>query len=145
MVTQYCTFRLDGFTFGIEVERVQEVIRYQDMSRVPLSSEVVRGLINLRGQIVTALDLRARLQLPPRPEGQWPMNVVVMTDDGPLSLLVDSIGEVVDVEADSFETPPETLDGVARDLIQGCHKLDGHLLLVLATDRAVSLPEPARS
>lgn len=140
-MAQYCTFRLAGLHFGVEVERVQEVIRYQEMSRVPLSSNVVKGLINLRGQIVTAIDLRQRLELSPRGDDEQPMNVVVMTDDGPLSLLVDAIGDVVDVEEDTFEPPPETLDGVARELIRGAHKLEEHLLLVLDTERAVVLPE----
>ena len=63
---QYCTFYLDEFLFGVEVERVQEVIRYQEMTRVPLAPPVISGLINLRGQIVTAIDLRRRLDLPPR-------------------------------------------------------------------------------
>lgn len=136
----YCTFRLDRHLFGIEVERVQEVLRSQTLSRVPLSSEVVEGLINLRGQIVTAIDLRRRLHLPDRAEGTEPMNVVVMTDDGPLSLLVDEIGDVVEVSDDTFEVPPETVTGVARELISGAHKLEGQLLLLLDTERAVALP-----
>lgn len=141
--TQYCTFRLAHLTFGVEVADVREVLRFQQMSAVPLASGVVEGLINLRGQILTALDLRKRLDLPPREADVKPMNVVVMTDDGPLSLLVDEIGDVVEVDDDTFEQPPETLDGVARELIVGAHKLDGHLLLVLDIVRAVDLPSPA--
>lgn len=138
--TQYCTFRLTDLTFGIEVERVQEVIRAQPMTGVPLANPVVEGLINLRGQIVTALDLRRRLELPPRPEGQDPTNIVVRTSMGQLSLLVDRIGDVVDVDQATFEEPPETLEGVARELITGAYKLDGVLLLVLDTEAAVQLP-----
>lgn len=137
---QYCTFRLDGLTFGIEVDRVQEVIRAQELTSVPLASPVVEGLINLRGQIVTALDLRRRLELPPRADDRAPMNIVVRTATGELSLLVDEIGDVVDVEAAMFEAPPETLSGVARELITGAYKLDDRLLLVLDTDRVVQLP-----
>src|SRR3569832_2681021 len=95
---QYSTFYLDGLFFGIEVEKVQEVIRYQEMTRVPLASSVVQGLINLRGQIVTAIDLRRRLDLKPRPDGELPMNVVVRSDDGAVSLLVDEIGDVLEIE-----------------------------------------------
>src|SRR5438132_7996946 len=91
--TQYCTFLLDGMLFGVEVKKVQEVIRYQPITRVPLAAPAVRGLINLRGQIVTALDLRQRLELRPRPADKLPTNVVVQTADGVLSLLVDDIGE----------------------------------------------------
>ncbi|HLN26729.1 MAG TPA: chemotaxis protein CheW [Gemmataceae bacterium] len=136
---QYCTFNLDGLFFGVEVQKVQEVIRYQEMTRVPLASPVVQGLINLRGQIVTAIDLRRRLELKPRPEGQLPMNVVVRTDDGPMSLLVDEIGDVLEMDADGFERPPETLRGVARELIRGSYKLKNRLLLTLDTERAVQL------
>ena len=73
---QYCTFHLGDLFLGVEVQKIQEVIRYQEMTPVPLTSPVVQGLINLRGQIVTAIDLRRRLELPPRQEGQLPMNVV---------------------------------------------------------------------
>jgi purine-binding chemotaxis protein CheW len=136
---QYCTFFLDRHFFGVEVMRVQEVIRYQQMTRVPLAPRVVQGLINLRGQIVTAIDLRRRLDLPERADGALPMNIVVRTDEGAVSLLVDEIGDVVEVSEDSFERPPETLQGVARQLIPGAHKLSDRLLLVLDTDRAVSV------
>jgi purine-binding chemotaxis protein CheW len=135
---QYCTFFLDGHYFGIDVLQVQEVIRYQEMTRVPLAPAVVRGLINLRGQIVTAIDLRRRLDLPDRPAGERPVNVVVQTDDGPVSLLVDEIGDVLRVPEGAFERPPETLRGAARELIRGAYKLDGRLLLILDTERAVN-------
>ena len=138
--TQFCTFRLTDLMFGIEVERVQEVIRAQPMTGVPLANPVVEGLINLRGQIVTALDLRRRLELPPREEGEEPTNIVVRTSMGQLSLLVDRIGDVVDVDEATFESPPETLEGVARELITGAYKLDNVLLLVLDTEAAVQLP-----
>jgi purine-binding chemotaxis protein CheW len=107
------------------------------MTRVPLAPKVVRGLINLRGQIVTAIDLRRRLELPERPAGRLPMNVVVRDDEGALSLLVDEIGDVVEVQEDAFERPPEMLDGVARELIHGAYKLKDRLLLVLDTEAAV--------
>ncbi len=140
---QFCTFQLAHLTFGIEVDRVQEVIRTLPMTVVPLANDVVRGLINLRGQIVTALDLRRRLSLEPRADDEQPMNIVVRTSTGELSLLVDAIGDVVDVDEATFEGPPETLDGVARELIVGAYKLEGKLLLVLDTDRAVQLPAMA--
>ncbi len=79
---QFTTFTLDGHLFGVEVETVQEVIRYQETTRVPLAPGSIGGLINLRGQVITALDLRHRLGLPDRAEGQRPMNVVVRTEDG---------------------------------------------------------------
>lgn len=135
---QFCTFTLDGMTLGVEVARVQEAIKYQAMTSVPLASSTVGGLINLRGQIVTAIDLRRRFDLDDRAEGVNPMNVVVRAPEGVVSLLVDQIGDVVDVNDDDFEGVPDTLAGVARDLIKGAYKLDRGLLLVLDTERAVS-------
>ena len=94
---QFCTFSVNDLLLAIDVLEVQEVIRYQDMTRVPTAPPVVRGLINLRGQIVTAIDLRRRLGLPPAGDDQRPMNVVVRTDDGAVSLLVDEIGDVIEL------------------------------------------------
>lgn len=142
---QLCTFFVHGRFFGVDVTRVQEVIRYQEMTRVPLASRVIRGLINLRGQIVTAIDMRARLLLPARGGDELPTNVVVRTDEGAVSLLVDEIGDVVEVEASSFEPLPETLDATAREVIGGVYKLQDQLLLVLDTERAVAVsPSVAR-
>ena len=142
---QFCTFFLDGLYFGVEVHKVQEVIRYQEMTSVPLAPKVVRGLINLRGQIVTAIDLRRRLELPDRPSDRLPMNVVVRGDDGAMSLLVDEIGDVVEAQEESFERPPETLKGIARDLIGGAYKLKDRLLLTLDTEKAVNITVDAAS
>jgi purine-binding chemotaxis protein CheW len=141
--SQFCTFLLDGRYFGVEVQQVQEVIRYQTITRVPLASPVVSGLINLRGRIVTAIDMRRRLGLPDRASDKLPMNVVVRAGDDAVSLLVDEIGDVIEVPNDKFEKPPETLRGVARTLVEGAYKLDDRLMLVLDTKRAVEIPEAA--
>jgi purine-binding chemotaxis protein CheW len=135
---QFCTFFLDGYIFGVPVEQVREVIRYQEMTRVPLVPSVVRGLINLRGQIITAIDLRRRLGMKDLPEGELPMNVVVQTDDGAISFLVDEIGDVIEVQDDTVEAPPDTLQGLAREVVHGVHKLPGRLLLVLDIERAIN-------
>lgn len=136
---QYATFLVDGLFFGVEVLQVQEVLRYQQMTRVPLAPGVVEGLINLRGQIVTALDMRRRLRLPPRPEGKAPMNAVVRTAGGAVSLLVDEIGDVVEVDAGAFEQPPDNVDPSARELLRGVYKLKDRLLLILDTERTIDL------
>lgn len=136
---QFCTFYLDGHMFGVQVEQVREVILYQEMTRVPLLPPVIRGLINLRGQIITAIDLRRRLSMPDLPENRLPMNVVVRTEDGATSLLVDQIGDVIEVGDETFEPPPETLQGTTRELVRGVHKLPEHLLLVLDIERAVDV------
>ena len=136
---QFCTFYLNGLYFGVEVLRVQEVIRYQQMTRVPLAPRMIEGLINLRGQIVTAIDLRRRLNLPARVSSELPMNVVVRSDDGAVSLLVDEIGDVVEIEDDVYERAPETLTGVARELVNGVYKLKERLLLILDTEKTISV------
>ncbi len=137
---QLCTFRLANNLYGVEAQNVQEVIRYQEMTRVPIAPSAVSGLINLRGQIVTAVDLRKRLGLEPRDKDTLPMNVVVRGDEGAVSLLVDQIGDVVEVDAENFEAPPDTLRGPARELIRGAYKLDGQLLLLLDCELAVQVP-----
>ncbi len=138
---QYSTFMVDGFFFGVEVERVQEVIKFQSMTPVPLASRMVRGLINLRGQIVKAIDLRRRLDLKEREEGEEPMNVVIRTDEGAVSLLVDEIGDVLELTEDTLEPPPPTIRGVARDLVIGVHKLEGQLLLILDIDKVITVTQ----
>lgn len=133
---QLCTFKLGKLFLGVPVQDVQEVIRYQEMTRVALAPPAVRGLINLRGQIVTAIDLRRRFGMTDRGSAELPMNVVVRTDDGPVSLLVDEIGDVVEVDAGSFEPPPQTLDVHTHALVTGLYKLDTQLLLVVDTQRS---------
>jgi purine-binding chemotaxis protein CheW len=140
---QLCTFFLDGLCFGVDVLRVQEVIRHREPTRVPLAPPVVRGLINLRGEIVTAIDLRRRLALGPAPAEGLPTNVVLRAQDGVVSLLVDEIGGVVEVAVDRVEQPPETLAGPARELISGVCQLDDRLLLVLDPDKVVEGLSPA--
>ena len=136
---QFCTFFLDGMRFGVDVQKVQEVVPYQEMTRVPLAPSTVRGLLNLRGQIVTGIDLRRRLELAERPPGRLPMNVVLRGEDSPVSFLVDEIGEVIEVAADAWERPPETLQGRIRELIQGVYPLPEELLLVLDTGKTLDL------
>ena len=137
---QFATFHLAGLFLGVDVLKVQEVMRYQEMTRVPIAPAMVEGLINLRGQIITAIDLRRRLDLPPRTDGELPLNIVVRTDDGAVSFLVDEIGDVVQIDESRFERVPETLSGLARDLIHGVYKLDDSLLLILDTERTANLP-----
>ena len=134
---QLATFYLDGFFFGIEVEKVQEVIRYQEMTNVPLAPALIRGLINLRGQIVTALDLRQQLDMPSRTSTKAPLNIVIRHQRGVVSLLVDEIDDIVEVDPNDFEMPPETVMARTRTLIEGVYKLPSRLLLVLNTSLAI--------
>jgi purine-binding chemotaxis protein CheW len=139
--SRLCTFLVDDLYLGVDVTEVQEVIRYQAMTAVPLAPEVVFGLINLRGQIVTAIDLRTMLGLPPLAGDDLPTNVVIRDgSDDAVSLLVDSIGDVVDTDGVDFEPVPSTLTGPARDLVLGAYKLPDSLLLVLDTHRVMTFP-----
>jgi purine-binding chemotaxis protein CheW len=139
---QYCTFTLDGMTFGVQVSQVQEAIRHQEMTPVPMAPDVVGGLLNLRGQIVTAVDLRRRLGLAERPSDQRPMNVVVRTSEGAVSLLVDQIGDVVEMGDAELESVPDTTDPVLRSNLIGACQLPAGLVLVLDTTQVLAPPEP---
>ena len=137
---QLATFTLDNFLFGIDVGNVQEVLRFQPMTTVPLAPRMVGGLINLRGKIVAALDLRVRLGLPARPADRAPMNMVLRArpDEGAVSLLVDTIGEVVTVDEAAFEAPPDTMGDLPRAVIDRVYKLPDGLLLALDWKTAIA-------
>lgn len=140
MSAQYCTFVLDDHLFGVPVSSVQEVLRAQAVTPVPLSASEVSGLINLRGQIVTSVELRQRLGLPPRGAEDPSVNIVVTTSDGGrVSLVVDEIGDVLEPSPEDFETPPDTVPATIRPLVDGVCKLDHRLMLVLDTELAVTL------
>jgi purine-binding chemotaxis protein CheW len=135
---QYATFEVAGQLFGLDVSKVQEVLSFHEYTPVPLAPNSVGGLFNLRGQVIAAVDLRVQLGLPARDFEGPAMNVIVRTEDESVSLLVDRIGEVVELSDEVFEAPPDTLTGPSRDLITGAFKLDGRLMLALDTARAVA-------
>lgn len=134
---QYCTFYINREMFGVDVLLVQEVVRSQQITPVPLAPAVIRGLMNLRGNIVSTIDMRRRLNLPPAPAGSDWINVIVRTSSGLISLLVDQIGDVIEVDEAGFEPVPATARGDGRASIARVYKLDGALLQVLHPDRVV--------
>lgn len=136
----FITFHVGGLFCGIKAVQVQELTTRREMTPVPLAPAEIEGLINLRGEIVTAIDLRRRLALAPRPTEQPPMNVVIRAEGGPVSLLVDEIGDVMEISEDTLEPPPETVRGVARELVRGVCQLPGCLLLVLDVGKTLELP-----
>lgn len=140
---QLCTFRVDDMLLGIDVMKVQEVVSNMPVTPVPLSPRVVGGLINLRGHIVTVIDLRRRLGLTSATPAE-PLQLVIKSDDLMTSLLVDQIGDVVSVDGSQFERAPSTVASDARDLIVGAYKLDGALVLALDVEQAVKLSSPRR-
>ncbi len=136
MLLQFCTFRVDELFLGVHVEEVQEVILSQPMQRVPLAPPTVRGLVNLRGQIATAIDLRCRFGFPKLSPDCESINVLVNVEDEMMSLLVDEIGDVVEVDAEAVEEPPPNMEETRRELVHGVVKLEDCLLLVLNTRKA---------
>jgi purine-binding chemotaxis protein CheW len=151
--SQLCTCFVDGLLVGVDVLAIQEVIRTSAMTRVPRAPRSVVGLINLRGQIVTALDLRDRLGLPPAPpparapsaddpadgEPEGRFAIVVRTKEGPVGLIVDRIGDVIDVDPARREPPPPNLPGPWRRIVADVFKLDDALLMRLDIARAVDV------
>jgi purine-binding chemotaxis protein CheW len=132
---QLVTFWLHGEFYGIEVGRVQEILLSQRMTPVPSASPSIRGLINLRGQIVTAIDLRRVLGLPDPEDFTRQINVIIRFPDGADSLLVDKIGDVLEVAASKIEPPPPSLKSVDRKHVEGVCKLENTLLVILHVDR----------
>ena len=131
---QFSTFRISDLLLGIEVTKVQEVMRYQEMTVIPLAPSVIEGLINLRGQIIIAIDTRRSLGLP-RIADARPMNVVIHAGDSIVSLLVDDVGDVIDVPLDTFSLVPDNMPSQQRELISGVYDLPEGLMLVLDTTR----------
>lgn len=123
--------------FGIPVLQVQDVLGAQRITRIPLAPVEVAGSLNLRGRIVTAIDIRTRLRLSARPEGQQSMSVVVDHEGELYSLLVDAVGEVLSLESSAAERNPATLDPVWREVSAGIYRLDGKLLVVLDVARVL--------
>jgi purine-binding chemotaxis protein CheW len=135
---QYCTFTVDGLYFGVAVTEVQEVLRQQRMTQVPRAPRAVQGLINLRGQIVTSVDMRSQLGLDSE-RSEPAMNVIVRSRGEVVSLLVDDIGDVIDVGAQALEPAPSTLPERIRDVIHGVMPLPEAILLVLNPARAADV------
>ncbi|MBM4253489.1 MAG: chemotaxis protein CheW [Deltaproteobacteria bacterium] len=129
-VEQLTTFLIDGHLFGIDVLKIEEVTGKQKVYEVPRSPSFIRGLVNLRGQIVTALGLRELFQKDSsRREDQ--MSVVCKLDGNLVALVVDSIGDVVEIERSLFESPPDTIPAEVRRFIKGIYKMNGQLMSVI--------------
>lgn len=137
MIDQFCSFALGPLLLGFEARRVQEVLRWQPVTEVPLAPPNIRGLMNMRGQIVLVVDLRRTFGLPEADPGKS-VHVLVHTRRGITSLLVDKLGDVLEIEADEFEPIPDNVRGEARTLLKGALKLPDRLLLHLDPDRVAN-------
>ena len=136
---QFCTFYLDRLLFGVESQKILEVVTYRPLRPVPLAPAAVSGLMNLRGKVVVALELRRQLEMPERPPNLLPVCLVVSAAAETVCLLADEVGNVVDVEDRTFEASPETLSRRVRSVIRGVHKLEHELMHVLDTDQACEI------
>lgn len=135
----YVTVHLAGQLLGIPVLAVHDVLNQQRITKIPLSPEWVAGVLNLRGRIVTAIDLRVRMGLPPREDGQKSMSVVVEHKEEPYSLQIDKVGEVLSLADDLFEKNPITLDPRWREISKGIYRLDKELMAVLDVDKLLDI------
>ena len=141
--SEYVTVVLDGQWFGLPIARVQDVFMPQLLTRVPLSGPEIAGVLNLRGRIVTAVDLRCRLALPPRPDGPPTMAVGIDWRGESYGLLVDAVGEVIKLPDSEREPNPVNLDAKLARVSVGVHRLEAHLMVVLDVDRVLgSAAEP---
>lgn len=131
---QFVSFWVDNQLLGVPVNLVQEVLNPQVIAPTPKSRPEISGLLNLRGQIVTAVNLRKRLGLPELEEGKESMNVVVRHLDESFSLLVDEVGDVINVVADSMEPVPHTLDAHWKSITKGVFRLEERLFVILNVD-----------
>jgi purine-binding chemotaxis protein CheW len=138
-VTEYVTAMIGGQLFGLPISCVQDVFMPERMTRVPLASNDFAGVLNLRGRIVTAIDMRARLGLPKNEDGKPPMAVGVDLRGESYGLLIDSIGEVLKLTDDGREETPVNLDPWMAKMAAGVHRLDGQLMVVLNVDRVLEI------
>lgn len=132
---EFVTVTIADQWFGIPVLMVQDVLGPQKLTRIPLAQPEVAGALNLRGRIVTAIDVRRRLNLPPRPAEMAGMSVVIEYRGEPYSLMIDTVGEVLSLPSESFERSPATLNPRWREVSSGIYRLDGRLLVVLEVER----------
>lgn len=136
--------RGQGQLFGIPVLKVRDVLKHRSLTRIPLAPPEIAGALNLRGRIITAIDLRRRLRLPPREEGRRSMSIVVEQGGDVYNLIVDSVGEVLRLPTAKFEPAPPTLDPRWREVSEGIFQLDGNLLVIFNADRLLSIDTLAK-
>ena len=136
---EFVTMRVGGQLFGISVMAVQDVLRRQRIAKVPLAPKVVAGLLNLRGRIATAIDMRVRLGMDPFENLSQAMNVVVEYRGDLYSMVVDSVGEVLSLPLDKFEHSPVNMSDSWRSVSAGVFKLDSNLLVILDVESIINI------
>ncbi|MDR3375816.1 MAG: chemotaxis protein CheW [Ancalomicrobiaceae bacterium] len=136
--TQFVTVMIGGQLFGLPIERVHDVFMPESITRVPLSRSEIAGVLNLRGRIVTAIDMRRRLSLSARSDGGTAMAVGIESKGESYGLLIDNVGEVLDLPHASREPNPVNLDPRWTSISVGVHRLNGQLMVILDVDRVLA-------
>lgn len=134
---QLVTFHVGDLFMGINVMSVQEVITYQGATAIPLTSSEIEGLINLRGNIITVIDLRTYLELETTFEASEPKMLVLHNDIETIGVIVDEVGDVLEVLNDQYENTPGTFDALCKRLVKGVYKLDNSLLLEVKVESLI--------
>jgi purine-binding chemotaxis protein CheW len=140
---EYVTVVLGGQLFGLPISRVQDVFMLERLTRVPLAPPEIAGVLNLRGRIVTAIDMRCRLDLPERDRNRPPMAVGIECKGESYGLLIDAVGEVVKLDATTSEPNPVNLDVRLARISAGIHRLERQLLVILDVDRVLDIGREA--
>jgi purine-binding chemotaxis protein CheW len=136
---QFVAFRLASETYGIPIMLVHEIIRWCEITRIPRTLPHMRGVVNLRGNVVPVMDLRMRLGLPPAPETLESRIVVVETGSGVVGMIVDSVHQVIRIPTDRIEPPSELIADVESDLVTGVGKLEDDLVILLDIGKTLQL------
>ncbi len=136
---QFCTFEICNYVFGAPVENVQEIVMNHSVTPVPLSPMEISGLLNVRGQIVTALNLRHRLGLTENSDVKSNVHILVRGADGTVSLVADKVDDVIDVDTESVEPSPDTMEQSLRNFITGIYKTSDRLILLLDITKSLTI------
>jgi purine-binding chemotaxis protein CheW len=143
IMVEYVTLLLGGQLFGLPIARVQDVFVPDRLTRVPLAQPEIAGVLNLRGRIVTAIDMRCRLGLPGRDDARPPMAVGIDRKGESYGLLIDTVGEVLRLDDSAREPNPVNLDAKLAEISAGVHRLEGALMVVLDVDRVLEMGHQA--
>jgi purine-binding chemotaxis protein CheW len=142
-VTEYVTVTIGNHLFGLPIFRVQDVFVPERLTRVPLAPPEVAGILNLRGRVVTAIDMRSRLDLGLRAPGAPVMAIGIELNGESYGLLVDSVGEVTPLRDSACEAKPANLDPALGRMAAGIYRLEGRLMVVLDVDRVLDIKSGA--
>ena len=137
--TQYCTFSLGGLHFGLDVEHVREVLKWQGVTPVPGSNRLIRGLLNLHGRIVPAIDLRMRLGLRGDALADLPMHLIARSGETTVSLLVDCVDDVIAPPASLWAPVPRNVHGPLRTASDGIYRIEDQMILIINIDKVLDL------